>query len=625
MGYDPNVCTKKIQDKGRIPCDQLNMPYHCDTLTGVGGDYHDECVDAGIIYFQVRVATCYSPVTLQSKYFPPATFFQQCDDLRISQPSNNWQQRWCYCCCGCFAKDTLVAVPGGYAEIYTIPIGAKVLTASTTGGLQWGESTVKFSMGTGEGPQPFMVYIGLNNEAMKDIICTQEQPFLLSNGKYTTAGKLQPGMQLVDKDNKPVEIYSVSLGSYTGAVHHIATINPWQGSPDGHLILAGGVVAGDFEMQIKFGELPASMKDDAKNVQPHIGTDAYDKALSKVAKVSKPSTTHFEFQHKQVKTGIATVKKAASGLFKTYSRIMQEVPLGAQSLLTKKQSEDVLANGKQVPFGDPTPKYFYETARIQLNAYFPDIVFYLDTFDMLPNVYAFEAYGKKIVQVSGGLIRLVDFNFEGILLAMAHGCGCFYGGEPKVTGGLTAVGQADRYAFGKVTNMLWLGDPAFGYINDGIRQWQMLFDFINKANQGGSNPLTDPSIDCRRMIIQSAPFGGGLPPCAGGTPPKLIELQVADALTLDKVQLIFSLAIDPDSADKTSNYTFSPAVKVLEAKRSSSKDFIVELTVQLDAGKAYKVTAKNLKSSLGTGMDPAHSSVNFTAPDLIVTGTKKKK
>ena len=63
MGYDPNVCLQKIKDKGRIACDSLSLPYHCDTLTGVGGDYHDECVDAGIIYFQVKVATCWNSVT----------------------------------------------------------------------------------------------------------------------------------------------------------------------------------------------------------------------------------------------------------------------------------------------------------------------------------------------------------------------------------------------------------------------------------------------------------------------------------------------------------------------------------------------------------------------------------
>mgnify|MGYP001804172825 CR=1 FL=1 len=63
MTYDPNVCIQKVTDKGRIACDQLNLPYHCDTLTGVTGDYHQDCVDAGIMYFQVRVADCWNSKT----------------------------------------------------------------------------------------------------------------------------------------------------------------------------------------------------------------------------------------------------------------------------------------------------------------------------------------------------------------------------------------------------------------------------------------------------------------------------------------------------------------------------------------------------------------------------------
>ena len=119
MTYDPNVCIQKVTDKGRIACDQLNLPYHCDTLTGVTGDYHQDCVDAGIMYFQVRVADCWNSKTNKNKYFSPGDFFDKCGELRESDP--NWQQRWCYCCCACFAHNTLVAVPGGVAEIFTIP------------------------------------------------------------------------------------------------------------------------------------------------------------------------------------------------------------------------------------------------------------------------------------------------------------------------------------------------------------------------------------------------------------------------------------------------------------------------------------------------------------------------
>lgn len=165
------------------------------------------------------------------------------------------------------ASDTFIAIPEGDKPIYMISIGEQVLVASvgsTSGKTQisWSTAEVNFSNGTSShGHQPMMVYIFLSGKDTHELICNMDQPFLLADGKYTTAGKLHLNQQLVDKDGEPVTIEGISLGSYNGGVHHIATDIPWHNIPDGHLLLAGGVVAGDYTLQLRFDQLPDSMKE----------------------------------------------------------------------------------------------------------------------------------------------------------------------------------------------------------------------------------------------------------------------------------------------------------------------------------------------------------------------------
>lgn len=613
--YDPNVCKKNIENGGNIPCDNLNLKYHCDSLTGVDGDYHQQCVDAGVIYFQIQVWVCHNTKTNQWLYFPPSNYLKECKALFDKDP--NWEFAECRCCCACFAKETLIAVPAGYAEIYTIPVGAEVLTASVKGGgkPQWSNSVVKLSMGTGQGPQPMMVYIGFGTDQAKDLICTQDQPFLLSSGKFTTAARLVPGDQLVDKEGNAVDIVFVSMGTYDGAVHHIAAGNIWNNDPDGHLLLAGGVVAGDFEFQLNFDGLPDKWKVDDYDTRPRIGTPEYDQAMKKDI-VKDDVFFHFNYQATQGPDG--GKKRTAGGLFTTYRRASSPIPVGAQSLFTNAQATDILQNGKFTSLADPMAQINYDTVVRQLQGSYPDIVFYYDAFELLPQVYAFEAYGQKIVVVNGGLARLIGLQYEGLAMAMGHGVGCFYGGDPKVVEGYTAVGQADRYAFGVVKSRLWVNAQSIQYVIPAIDQWEYMFSLIAPENAGGNplDPLHDPSIACRTTIIESAPFGGGLPECAGGPPLKKIQLQLANATSLMDVALTFSLALDPLTSDDPKNYVLDPLVEIVSATRNPNRDFVVDLKVKaLTPGTTYTVTAHNLKSALGTGMDPQHDSTTFTAPD----------
>ncbi|SHG30194.1 hypothetical protein [Flavobacterium defluvii] len=168
-----------------------------------------------------------------------------------------------------FAYNTLVATPDGEKIIQYLNKGDEVLAFSAkqeSGKLKLESFTAKinFSSGTGDyGHQPAMAYLSIGEPYLqKNIICTTDQVYLLSNGKYTTAGKLRPGLQLVEKDGNPIDITMVSIGNYRGGVHNIATDAPINNNPDGHLIVSNGVIAGDYVLQIHFRNMPDSIKYD---------------------------------------------------------------------------------------------------------------------------------------------------------------------------------------------------------------------------------------------------------------------------------------------------------------------------------------------------------------------------
>jgi hypothetical protein len=615
-GYDPTVCITRLTAAGLTPiCEQLSLPYHCDVITGLNPNYHQMCAQGGIYYFPIIVIVCFNSATKAYQYFPSNTVIRECVALSVQDPS--WVISNCYCCCSCLANDTLIAVPDGFAPIYTIPAGALVIAGSVAQDsselrVNWAELTVSFSQGTGEGgEQPMMVYIAYGADKNQELICSMDQPFLLADGKFTTGGKLRPGQQLVDRDGQPQEIGLVSVGAYHGGVHHIATVAPWVNSPDGHLLLAGGVVAGDWAMQMHFVSLPASLKESNYDYLPYLGTKEYEDTHQGM----QASQSLFEFTTENTELPGAGQRQMAAGLFKTYRKAEFSVPFGAQSLLTEAQSLDVLMKGTQSPISDPIPQSLFNSITAQLAGFYPDIIFYYDALDMMPNVYAFEAYGQKIVQVSGGLGRLKGFSYEGMFMAMSHGVACFEGGPPTNAWGYSAVGQADSFAFAIIARLCWIGSPYLTYVMAALRQWQALFALVSAANAGGNpaDPLNDPSLACRIEAIQSAIGGGALPECAGGQPQPMIRLEQAASPSANKVVLVLSLAVDPTSASDVSNYSFNPVATVTSAKVDKSTGFTIYLEADLEAGKSYEVTISNLSSILGTGVDPNNATAQFNA------------
>lgn len=157
---------------------------------------------------------------------------------------------------------TPVAVPDGTRRIEEIAVGDPVRASGSP--LAWTPATVGFSQGTGpDGHQPMMVYVVWNGG---EIIATSDHVFVLADLSLGTASRLRPGLSLLAPDGTGLPIEAVSVGTYAGGIHEIATSAPWNpGSLNGRLLSTGGVVTGDFQLQIHFQ--PAD--------EPVVGTEAY--------------------------------------------------------------------------------------------------------------------------------------------------------------------------------------------------------------------------------------------------------------------------------------------------------------------------------------------------------------
>ena len=159
---------------------------------------------------------------------------------------------------GDFAYVTQVATPSGEASVTTLQEGSPVLAYSAkleSGRIILTASEAKVrSINTVYDPVVIgnMVYIYFeqNNNCL---ICSYNQPLLLSDGSYVIARNFQPGHCLVDKDGSPVTVAATVIAAYeNGEIYSIATDMPITAGPDGHLLLCQGVIVGDFIFEADF-------------------------------------------------------------------------------------------------------------------------------------------------------------------------------------------------------------------------------------------------------------------------------------------------------------------------------------------------------------------------------------
>jgi hypothetical protein len=154
------------------------------------------------------------------------------------------------------AYGTPTATPSGQKAIQQFAIGDLILAGSPAGNspISWKPLPVSFSSGKGTGSgQLMMAFITCGENS--SITCTTDHPFLLADGTIKRAARLvRDADRLVDVDGNPVDILDISIGSYMGGVHAVATDITYNGSLDRHLLLTAGVVTGDYCLEIYLGK-----------------------------------------------------------------------------------------------------------------------------------------------------------------------------------------------------------------------------------------------------------------------------------------------------------------------------------------------------------------------------------
>jgi hypothetical protein len=437
---------------------------------------------------------------------------------------------------------------------------------------------------------------------------------MLADGMLVTAEHLAPGESLMSRDGSPVALRTIAMGSYVGGVHHIATGARWNGSVDGHLIDAGGVVTGDFALQINFEGVDAALKSPDLESRPALGTPEYDeahgglKARSILHFAAQPSN-ELQEEGEEEETRLAM----PSGLFDVYSTSHRDIYRRSAKFLTTQQSRELAVKAVQIPLSNPIPKSAVANLFRIFNGFYPDIDFYLDWYHAEPNVYSFELFGRKQVVVTGGLARIQGFAYEGLAMAIADGVARFSNAQPQGRHAMAGTGAADWFAFAVISRGLWYGNGWLAPTVKAFQQIEKLFGFITKPAGGKPNdPVNRPSLECRLEAMQSAVGGGDVPECAGGPPTPKIELEQATA-SPGEVTVLLSLAATRDTSTEVANYVLDPAVPITSATPDPRTDAIVVLSAAVEPGATYKLTIRNLESILGSGVDLDADSAEFTA------------
>lgn len=549
----------------------------------------------------------------------------------------------CYCCCSCLAYDTPVSVSATEVKpVQDFVIGNMMLVATDASLKSWVQKPVKFSSGTGpNGVNKFIkiVYGDLsagvvvipelftsrwvgkeaaqtiyntlsaapNNligqdgvvnlgevlktdpeslaalldvrievaERIYDIISknpnyilvTGIQPFLLKDRTLKQAKKLIPGSdELVLADGSTTPILSLEVGMFSRGVHHISTSNEAAESLDNHLMIANGIVVGDYSTQLA---LASGVITDSYAEQPAFGTKEYSEKNAHLgatlfsayaAPVAKHQVDLFVASHES---------KAAS------------VPAGAYSYVTKAQALELQDNAPIFPasgnLAEPDVRYLFRLFK----AFSPDITFYYDQNNMLPNAYAFEQYGKKFVVINLGWTMIEGLYFYGLAMTIAQLVNMLTQ-KKSLSPDVSAVGKADYDVYPFFLSLFYSAPTALKNYELALKQIEKVFSFIKKHRR----PPGRISIDCRIKALEASINLEPLPHCAGGPPePALtvsdVSATIPEGSEKPVISVTFNLPVDPKTASFLGNYLLDPSASAFAVTLNEDDPARVDITADI--------------------------------------------
>lgn len=521
----------------------------------------------------------------------------------------------CYCCCGCFANETPVAVDmKTYKAIAEFAPGDMVYVADNPDLSKWSQKQVLFSSGAG-GNASQITMIKLTYEVgdgkLDHLFVSRDQLFYMPDKKMKAASKLVPDQdKLVYYDGTTALVKSLEVGKYKKGLHHIATsIGPAK-TMDGHLMLAKGIVCGDYALQLG---LSGGHADDKSLVAghaklPEFGTKEY---LEKYKHIIGNALKAHHPDHKP--------EHLDSSVFEVFGKKGTiNIPDSAQHFVSKEQALSILDNPDAhispvySGLGDDMVKYLFSL----FQGFYPDVIFYYDKETQMPNAYSFHEYGQTFVVVNGGLARLALMDFDCMAFVIAHELGHLYGGEPKNLAEYTCEGQADFFAVTGVLPKVWYGLSAGPVISGALTTLAPFFNLIDPVLRKGKkgNTCMYISTDCRLEAINAAFHMMPLPACAGG--PVDPKLQLSSALPVtDKtgttLVVTYNIPVDPKSATAIGNYVFDPVLSVHAARMDPTNPSVVNLSLIMGKPGGYSVCVFDVTSAKGEPLIKGDNCAGF--------------
>ncbi|MBD1386003.1 hypothetical protein IDJ75_11985 [Mucilaginibacter rigui] len=142
-----------------------------------------------------------------------------------------------------FAYGTSITTPNGTTPIEQLTQG-NIVSAWTPDGTV--PKAVIFSDGTPGGfPVNGLFFLEFGEGSL---IVTRDQPFVLADNTVKKTTQLRPGDQLLKADGQTVMLQMISTGQWDRGLHGIAIDSP--GQSGNHLIIADGIVCGDYVMEM---------------------------------------------------------------------------------------------------------------------------------------------------------------------------------------------------------------------------------------------------------------------------------------------------------------------------------------------------------------------------------------
>jgi hypothetical protein len=98
--------------------------------------------------------------------------------------------------------------------------------------------------------ESFMIVIGCGRPGdERELLVSEDQLFLTPDRTLIPAAKLKPGDALLQPDGSPIPVYAVHRAAVAKRLHQIVA-GGCDGTLDGHLLNANGVVMADYAVQL---------------------------------------------------------------------------------------------------------------------------------------------------------------------------------------------------------------------------------------------------------------------------------------------------------------------------------------------------------------------------------------